>query len=273
MRFQLALLLAASASLSSAVVATSTSTPAGADSTWKWVGSINGDSAVAIDQYTVLTAGHVGAGHFILGGVDYGAQSSVSMSGVDLLLVHTQLALPGWYSVASSASYNAPVTMVGNGLTGHVTSGGDGYAIDYSTGGTRRAGTNTLDFEQTFQGYGPLLGSFLSQAGESALASGDSGGGWFQNGKLVGINDAVFNETNGALPDYGFASANTSGWVDPTDPTNVVKAGAPYFGSLAVDLTNSSVQDFIKINTVPEPSSYAIFGLGLIALARRRSRR
>lgn len=252
-----------------AVVATvSKSSPLTPDQSWSFVGSMGDASAVAIGPHTVLTAGHVAADDFVLGSQTYRFSSSTmapSVKGhaVDLRVVQLSDTLPGWYQLAKSVSTKSTVTMVGYGQTGVVNSAASGYAI---TNGLdeRRAGQNTIS-SKTTTSSGPSLIAMLDKAGRAALAGGDSGGGWFVNGKLVGISAFTYTK-DVRKPSYGFAK----------------KA---YFGSGAIDLTNSTISKWLQANTsrgmpiesvhtraVPEPGSLLGLSLGAVCLARSRKR-
>jgi hypothetical protein len=184
--------------------------------------------------------------------------------------------------------------MVGYGRSGTVLANGTGYNTGVAAG-TRRAGGNgidgldVLDVNNGVVGGGPVMFSYLKGAGEAVLASGDSGGGWFEGGTLVGISSFVFNDTgwsykdgsgthNGqGAPDYGFPrgtdlnyDTNGDGIADATLP-----AGTPYFGSGAINLTDPQIQTWLKsrgVQAVPEPASMAALGLGVIAILKRRKK-
>lgn len=257
------------------VATTSKSSPLTPDTVWSFVGTMGGASAVAIGPRTVLTSSHVSASDFQLGSQTYRfASTSVAPSikgkPVDLRIVRLADTLPGWYEVAKSVSTKSAVTMVGFGQTGVVNTVASGYSI---TGGSavRRAGQNTISSKGATD-WGPSLLSTLDSAGEAALALGDSGGGWFVRGKLVGISAFTYNK-DPKKATYGFSK----------------KA---YFGSGAVDLTHASIQAWLKgysgklqqgndeaaeylgrMQAVPEPSCLAWVGLGSVLLARNGKRR
>ena len=260
-----------------AVVATTSTFSSGPpDSAFAFVGAMSGASAVAIGPHLVLTAGHVGAGDFVLGSDVYHATSSEiapdwKKRDVDLRLVTVAETLPGWYTVANSIKKGATVSIVGYGYTGVVRSDGSGYAL--TTAGTRYAGTDKISSKETTNGVGPTIRTMLNGAGDAVLTPGDSGGGWFANGQLVGISAFTFSKSS-SKPAYGWG-------------------GTDYFGSGAVDLTNGLLNgwidtqvaedlqatalntdslNFASVEAVPEPGTFAALGLGALALLRRRKR-
>lgn len=230
---------------------------------------MSGASAVAVGPRTVLTASHVGAGAFVLDGITYAATSTavapnVKGSKVDLRVVQLASDLPGWFGLGTTAPTNATVTMVGYGGTGMLNASGNGYIL--TKGGTRRSGENQITKHTSYKGFGPTITSMLNRAGESALAGGDSGGGWFVEGKLVGISAFTFTK-NLRKPNYGWSKS-------------------AYFGSGAIDLTNRSIAGWVtsqiaavpttrtfgEPQAVPEPASFATLLVGAAALLRRRRR-
>ncbi len=280
------LLLAFAATSSAIVATTSNNTPNGQDLTFGLIGKVNGLGAVPIGPHTVLTARHVGAGNFSLDGVNYDMLNSFvapqqmdpdthAMSNVDVLLINVKQTLPGWYDMASSISDGSMMSMSGWGGTGVVDANNVQYD-GWGQSGTLRKGDDSLDFHQFVGTIGPSLIAYLDKAGEGALMGGDSGGGWFMNGKLVGISSFVFNETQSDDPNkaplyanYGFPDANTNGYDDPANNIHI-PAGVHYFGSGAVDITDPGLQNWIHANAVPEPSAWLGLGLGAGFLIRRR---
>ncbi|MBS1707688.1 MAG: PEP-CTERM sorting domain-containing protein [Armatimonadetes bacterium] len=271
------------------VATTSNSSPGGEDFTWSLVGKMGAGAAVAVGPHTFLTARHFGAANIVMGGVTYTKLNTVEgpvINGVqtDLRIVTVSQTLSNWYTLGTSLNAGDKVTMVGYGDTGVVGPTGDRYTTQ-SGGGKRRAGTNTV-----FGTFGTSLGSahiaYLTNAGDAALAGGDSGGGWFDAaGRLVGINSFTFNDTDwvggtpappAKLPDYGFAKANVNGWAwsgtysGQHVDVNILP-GEAYFGSGAIDVTDIHVREWAYRNgAVPEPGTMAVVGLGVAALIRRR---
>lgn len=250
------------------VATTSKAQVAPSASDWSGVGQMGGASAVAIGPHLVLTAAHVAATDFLLGGVTYHMTSTeyapnVKKSAVDLRMVTVAEALPTWYLLANSVKKGAKVTMVGFGGAGVVNAAGDGYVIE---SGGKHTGTNTIASQETTSGQGPTIRAALKKAGDAVLAGGDSGGGWFVNGQLVGISDFTYTNSKKTKA-YAFSKKGDfgSGAVDVTNGT--IRAW------LAGQATGSSAKPMSRvasIQAVPEPSSLATFGLGVLGLARLR---
>lgn len=196
-------------------------------------------SGTLINSQWVLTAAHVisstGGSHnlsgttFVIHGNSLAADYAEVMpgwagdsgSGKDLALVH----LVNPFSEVNPAKYlNQKISLAGQSVTfvGYGLSG-DGLTGSLSgTGGSKRAGTNVLDFDGSVLGLSEsiyladfdsgqaihnIMGLLIPTAYESILAPGDSGGGLFMNYQgetiLVGVNSFLASTTGSANSTYG----------------------------------------------------------------------
>ncbi len=209
----------------------------GPDSEFQWVGRAAGGSGTAISRRSVITAKHATGSQYEIMGTVYTAAYRIDHPTMDIAILVFDEDLPGWHQLGTQAPVGTPISMVGLGRTGIVNSEGTGYDIYWSSGGTRLAAPGDVDLKWFFPGFGPSLISWLEVNGDGAVVSGDSGGGYFIDGKLVGVVSYAFNNTGGVLPDYGFASLN---------------GGVPYMGTGAIDLTDPEVRAWVLDNVVPE---------------------
>jgi secreted trypsin-like serine protease len=203
-------------------------------------------------------------------------------SGTDLALLRLATLAPGdaqRYDIyRGNAEEGADIEMAGWGLSGR---GSTGATIPF---GVRRHAANRYDVtgdffvdvsERIAMGdfdNGTIVNDAFAYFGvvdrgrgvrEGSVAPGDSGGPSFIGGKVAGVHS--FGATIGCAPDI-------------LTPANLIgPAGCKLdssFGEFFGDTRVSSFQGWIDSN-IPEPSTYALMGSGLVVLGmlsrRRRS--
>ncbi len=236
------------------------SAPPGLD--WSHVYYYKGSSAVAVDDYWILTARHVaddgGTGSLTIDGTVYTQQEIINHPLADLALVRYDKALPGYYPLYTGdllpqgEDPKLQVLMVGFGTMGSArnfswTDNGDGR-------GTKRWGTQEMD-RTDIQWY-EVGGVTTKNSGfwmdfdlinttyEAGTGEGDSGGGDFYNDggvwKLAGIN------------------------------TLRSLIGGDYKATFAIAVDDYA--DWIT-ETIPEPGTISLMGLSTIGLFLTRSKR
>ena len=214
---------------------------------WNYEGTVSGASGVYLGNGWVLTAGHVGAGTFSLGGTSYNVVpgSSVGItnsngSSADLTVFQLTLApnLPA-LTIATSPPVAASKGQAGSSVA----------MIGYG-GGSESWGLNTvnyINYAASVESY--VSNDFVTYYGTSsspsytnyaAIVGGDSGGG-----------DFIYN-------------AATATWM----LAGINEAYDEYSDSYMVQLNTYAVQ-IDGITAVPEPSLFGLFGPGLIALIWR----
>jgi len=251
------------------------------DSTFVWVGQVNGASGVVIDPHWVLTAQHVGGNQITLDGTTYTADATYDAPSYDLHLMHFASAFGGYYPLYSGNPLGQTATLVGFGDSGSLRADGMGYN-DLGGAGTRRTATNTIGLQQSVaygawntpciladldapvgNGFGaPYNRDWFGDGGptsnEGGLMAGDSGGAWMIDDggtwKVAGISNYIVDD-----PAYS-----------SSDPNPLYAFGIS--GSSAADLTDPGVRGWIT-TTVPEPTSLAAIGLGMFAFLGKRRRR
>lgn len=174
---------------------------------------------------------------------------------------------------SGSAELNQQVTSVGYGLFGTGTTGIN--PSDPSTAGTRRGGTNIIDFplaDPDFPNFGNwsrdillydfddpadgipnMMGSEIPTDLEDNIAYGDSGGGSFMltpdGWRLVGIHSFFFRTA-----------------ITPLNPLDGYGYGS---GLSRVGAYLNYIAQF-EPSLVPTPGAAGLLGLGLLTIARRR---
>lgn len=242
------------------------------DPGWNNVGALNGASGVYLGNGYVLTASHVGAGTISLNGTGYAYDGQgvtrltnpATDAPTDLVVFHLAQN-PDLPSLAlnSNASLpaNQPFLFIAQGTDRGATQP-DGF--NYAAQRNKRWGTNTLlgyfdlssanypfgEVRTTVTDFSAAPGVYRAgnnAANEAQVGPGDSGGavffktgdGWQLGGILLakGRADGVTTATDAAFGDYSF-SADIATYHD----------------------------QIVAITAVPEPSTWAMFGLGLSAL-------
>lgn len=226
---------------------------------WNYVGQINGASGVYLGNGWVLTAGHVGAGNFLLGGTTYlpvsGSATGISdangTADLTLFRISTTPALPSLTltladpTVFSTSAPGTSVAMLGYG-------GGHGETWGYNTV------TETpvlVDLHPSYPfvstdlltDYGTITYGSSSITNPAFLVVGDSGGGDF-------IYDAAnnlwelegINEVNGSI---------TNPYNGQTYPTS---------GMVQLSTYATQISSVTGATVVPEPETWASLILGLI---------
>lgn len=269
-----------------------TNAPSGlwGDAGWSYVGKVNGGSGIYLGEYGggnwVITAGHVfndgGNRSFILNGTSYDALSGsgIQISGIDLYVYRisvgagTGLSLLANLSLSGTSptpgnplsnSSSDPLCMIGYGKdraasvtywnvntsswTWTETSAGSANATGFKELGSqsKRWGYNYADQITTVNGTSMIQTTFRYSANDGTTFStqaavGDSGGGVF---KLL---------DNGAYELAGLMDLVTT---LPNQPANTAILNSSLTYSIDVASYRSAILD-----AVPEPSSYALVGLG-----------
>jgi len=217
---------------------------AGGITGWNYVGQVNGASAVYLGNDWVLTAGHVGSGTFALSGSFYspvpGSAQGITVSGsqadITLFQISTAPVLP---SLTISGTSPAPFTgtqpgdqlvMIGYG-GGHGQTWGLNTVTDTNISVTLGPDYpfDTNDFETEF---GTITRSGSSITNNYQFIIGDSGGGDFTYNSLAGtwqlsgINEAIDSDNNGYMVDLSTYSSQIDGITGIPEPSSLALLGA-----------------------------------------------
>lgn len=224
---------------------------------WDYVGSVNGASGVYLGNGFVLTAGHVGAGDFVLDGQTYdvvaGSGQQIGTADLNLFQIDTTsttgtaLTLPALTlalnppTAFSSLSTGSSVVMIGYGGSNGETWGED--TINYTNQATPlTVGSTVYNSVDFYTVDGTSIAGTQSITNNAQLVAGDSGGGDFifnattKQWELAGINEVQLEDEN----------------------KNVV-------GSGMVQLNNYSttIEGDMAI-AAPEPPAWQLLGLGIV---------
>ncbi len=231
-----------------------------------YVGQVNSASGVYLGDNWVLTAGHVGAGSFTLAGITY---SAVSGSAHTLTSGSTSVDLT-LFQISGTLTLN-PLTIDTTPLTPFSSSNSPSQVvmIGYGTTGTQHEtwGVDTVDLiNQSVDlrpSYPYVSNDFISYLGSVS------------NGSTVTTNNSILYVGDSGGGDFTYDSSSHS-WVlaginEVTDTTDTPN----FSGFVQLSTYASQIQSITGIGVVPEPSTWALFGLGVVflALCFRRSQR
>ncbi|PZR72354.1 MAG: hypothetical protein DLM52_13010 [Chthoniobacterales bacterium] len=273
-----------------------TSAPDGAlaGSGWQYEGLFDGFLGTAIAPDYFITAKHIGGSvgdTFTLDNVTYTTTDVFPDPSSDLQIWKVSGTLPAYaplYSSAPGSEVGQSLVVFGRGTQrgNPVYVGNDSHLGGWLWGasdGRERWGTSAVGSLESFAGYGPLLRAPFDASGglnEAHLSAGDSGGGVFilnmatQQWELAGINLAVdgpFSTSDIGLNSFNAALFDTTGLYQEDDNGAWVPARNPS-GFYATEIAAHTA--FIdSVTGVPEPGTWALLVLGIVAIASRQRRK
>jgi len=251
------------------------------------VGQVNGSTGVYLGNRWVLTANHVGAGNFSLGGNVYNPNGvdSHQIGGTDLRLfrLSTSPGLPLLRIASASPAVNDFVVMIGAGRTPNATT--TNWFVDTDPATWVWSETNFPEADATAEGYETTNAKAVrwgtnTVAGFSTVSSSDAFFTTFTQGAGATTYEAqaVTNDSgSGVFYDdgAGWALAGTIVTVGtfnnqpPGDPNTDRSA---LFGNTTFSIDLADHADEINGFVVPEPATYGL-GVGIIAFASILGRR
>jgi len=203
----------------------------GTNTGWNYVGQVNGASGVYLGNNWVITAAHIGAGNFSLGGTTYSVVAG-SAHGITSGTDSVDLTL---FKLSSAPSLTA-LTLPGSSqdLSGMTTA-----MIGFGGGHGETWGADTISnnlYYVTPSGYTYVSIDFQTLYGSgntAVLVGGDSGGGDFvySNGHwlLAGINEAVDGSFNSYMVDLSQYKSQINAIVGVPEPDALLLAGIGAF--------------------------------------------
>jgi len=229
--------------------------PSGLD--WSYVYYYKGSSAVAVDDYWILTAAHVaddsGTGTLLIDSTAYYQREIIFHDTADLALVRYDKAFPGFYDLYTGGlvPWNpfAPrysILLVGFGTTGTVSSAS--WTDSGSGRGIKRWGSQEIEStefltydvggnsgERSSEGF--WMDFNLNDTDyEAGAGIGDSGGGAFINDngtwKLAGINTVRLGSNGEFTSMFAVSIPEYSSWISQTVPEPIAAVFCIAFGVL-----------------------------------------
>ena len=210
---------------------------------WDYVGTVNGASAVYLGNNWVITAAHVGAGTFALGGTSYtvvsGSAQGVTRSNgdtVDLTLFQITQG-PNLPALSISSTHSDPpqvgsaVAMIGYG------GGQETWGLNTVTDTHYQLQISNYTSSDFLTDYGNSTVNGFSVSNFALLIGGDSGGG-----------DFIYNTSTGTWMLSGINEA-----VDGNNDSYMVQL-------------NQDAREINGVTAVPEPSSFGLLCIGIYAL-------
>jgi hypothetical protein len=219
---------------------------------WNYVGQVNGAGGVYLGNGYVLTAGHVGAGNFTLGGTTYdlvsGSAQDIGSADLTLFQISSAPSLP-----ALTLAQTAPQTV------GGFSAGSAAVIIGYGGGQGETWGENTVtQINQSVVVYSFTSNDFFTLNGTSyyfggnetntaQLVGGDSGGG-----------DFIYNSATGQ---WELAGINEAYLTDPNQNNAIVGSAMIQLSTYATAINT----DMLSADATPEPPTWMLIGFGLLA--------
>jgi hypothetical protein len=210
---------------------------------WDYVGTVNGASAVYLGNSWVITAGHVGAGTFSLGGTSYvvvsGSAEGVTKSSGDTVdLTLFQIAQPpNLPALTISSTHSDPpqpgsaVAMIGYG------GGEETWGLNTVTSIHYQLQISNFTSSDFVTDYGSSTVNGTDFSNFAVLIPGDSGGG-----------DFIYNPSTGTWMLSGINEA-----VDGNNDSYMVQL-------------NQDARAINGVTAVPEPSSFGLLCVSVYAL-------